>query len=54
MSEIGLSLIKLSDSVEFLCIRAYQPLPYKVAIVDQASVARMKYETPASKDKSKD
>ncbi|KYN26947.1 hypothetical protein ALC57_03288 [Trachymyrmex cornetzi] len=31
MSEIGL-FIKLSDSVEFLCIRAYQPPPYKYSI----------------------
>ncbi|KYM83556.1 hypothetical protein ALC53_05956 [Atta colombica] len=31
MNEIGL-FIKLSDSVEFLCIRAYQPLPYKYSI----------------------
>ncbi|KYN34116.1 hypothetical protein ALC56_11616 [Trachymyrmex septentrionalis] len=31
MNEIGL-FIKLSDSVEFLCIRAYQPPPYKYSI----------------------
>ncbi|KYQ57768.1 hypothetical protein ALC60_03261 [Trachymyrmex zeteki] len=31
MSEIGL-FIKLSDSVEFLCIRAYQLPPYKYSI----------------------
>lgn len=39
MSKIGL-FIKLSDSVEFLCVFVLiNPLPYKVAIVDRFSSA---------------